>query len=234
MREDMASLIIIDSQGVRNIDLNDYRKETLLIGRNGNECDIAVASAYASGRHLYFIRKFGECFLCDEGSTNGTFLIKGENRVDIRKTGPYKLKEATSICYLGDGGHPGEEAILVFTTQNNGELKSVHLEQGNTLIGRSEDCDIRLLHPMVSRRHAVVSRNADIITIGDMGSLNGVLVNGVAVNKSVQVSRTAVVQIADTVIIIHNGYLLYFRSVSGVSVEVNHIEKRLEKAKNLK
>lgn len=80
MREDMASLIIIDSQGVRNIDLNDYRKETLLIGRNGNECDIAVASAYASGRHLYFIRKFGECFLCDEGSTNGTFLIKGENR----------------------------------------------------------------------------------------------------------------------------------------------------------
>lgn len=30
MREDMASLIIIDSQGVRNIDLNDYRKETLL------------------------------------------------------------------------------------------------------------------------------------------------------------------------------------------------------------
>ena len=233
MREDMASLIIIDSQGVRNIDLNDYRKETLLIGRNGNECDIAVASAYASGRHLYFIRKFGECFLCDEGSTNGTFLIKGENRVDIRKTGPYKLKEATSICYLGDGGHPGEEAILVFTTQNNGELKSVHLEQGNTLIGRSEDCDIRLLHPMVSRRHAVVSRNADIITIGDMGSLNGVLVNGVAVNKSVQVSRTAVVQIADTVIIIHNGYLLYFRSVSGVSVEVNHIEKKVGKGKKI-
>ena len=55
MREDMASLIIIDSQGVRNIDFNDYRKETLLIGRNGNECDIAVASAYASGRHLSLI-----------------------------------------------------------------------------------------------------------------------------------------------------------------------------------
>ena len=81
--------------------------------------------------------------------------------------------------------------------------------------------------------YAVVSRNADIITIGDMGSLNGVLVNGVAVNKSVQVSRTAVVQIADTVIIIHNGYLLYFRSVSGVSVEVNHIEKKVGKGKKI-
>ena len=34
MRENSFSLIIIDSRGVRNIDLGEYNKETVLIGRN--------------------------------------------------------------------------------------------------------------------------------------------------------------------------------------------------------
>ena len=233
MKEEVASLIIIDSQGVRNIDLNEYKKETILLGRNEKECDITVASKYVSGKHLYFIRKFGECFLCDEGSTNGTYILRGEKKVDIRNMGPYKIKEVTSICYLGKGGHAGEDAILVFTSQSKGEWKSVHLEEGNTWIGRSEECDIRLKHPMVSRHHALINKNAGIITISDKGSLNGVLVNGVAVNKTTRLPETAVIQIADTVLIVHNGYILFFRSVSGVSVEVNHVTKKVGKGKTI-
>ena len=50
MRENLFSLIIIDSHGVRNIDLGGYNKETVLIGRNEQECDITVASKYVSDR----------------------------------------------------------------------------------------------------------------------------------------------------------------------------------------
>lgn len=233
MRENSFSLIIIDSRGVRNIDLGEYNKETVLIGRNEQECDITVASKYVSGKHLYFIRKFGECFLCDEGSTNGTFLLRGEKKVDLRKTGPYKIKEETSICYLGRGGHDDDDAILVFTTQATGEWKSVHLEEGDTWIGRSDDCDIRIMHPMVSRHHAVINKNAGIITISDKGSLNGVIVNGVAVDRSVRLNGTSVIQIADAVMVVHNGYILYFRTISGVSVEVDHITKKVGKGKTI-
>lgn len=231
MRENAVSLIIIDSNGVRNVDLDEYKKETILIGRDENECDIAVASKYVSGKHLYFIRKYGECFLCDEGSTNGSFILKGEKRFDLRKLGPYKINEETSICYLGKGGHDSDDAILVFTTQGAGEWKSLHLEDGDTWIGRSDDCDIKIKHPMVSRHHAVISKNAGVITISDKGSLNGVLVNGVAINKLARLNGTSIIQIADAVMVVHNGYVLYFRTIAGVSVEVDHITKKVGKGK---
>ena len=86
---------------------------------------------------------------------------------------------------------------------------------------------------MVSRHHAVINKNAGIITISDKGSLNGVLVNGVAVDRSVRLSGTSVVQIADAVMVVHNGYILYFRTISGVSVEVNHITKKVGKGKTI-
>jgi DNA-binding response OmpR family regulator len=50
---------------------------------------------------------------------------------------------------------------------------------GAATIGRSEECDVRLLHPLVSRRHAAVSRETGRFIIADLGSRNGVTVNGV-------------------------------------------------------
>lgn len=48
---------------------------------------------------------------------------------------------------------------------------------GRTVIGRSPECDIFLDDVTVSRRHAELSRDADTITIRDLGSLNGTFVN---------------------------------------------------------
>ena len=86
---------------------------------------------------------------------------------------------------------------------------------------------------MVSRHHAVINKNAGIITISDKGSLNGVIVNGVAVDRSVRLNGTSVIQIADAVMVVHNGYILYFRTISGVSVEVDHITKKVGKGKTI-
>ena len=48
-------------------------------------------------------------------------------------------------------------------------------------IGRSRDCDIVLDDTGISRRHAEVRPGPDGWTIADLGSTNGVLVNGRAV-----------------------------------------------------
>ncbi len=53
------------------------------------------------------------------------------------------------------------------------------IEQGWTRIGRSATADIRLDHPSVSRRHAlIVSEQPDSLRVLDDRSLNGVFLNG--------------------------------------------------------
>ena len=51
------------------------------------------------------------------------------------------------------------------------------LENEETTIGRSPDCDVFLDDVTVSRRHAVVSRKGDELAIKDLGSLNGTFLN---------------------------------------------------------
>ena len=69
----------------------------------------------------------------------------------------------------------GVEPELV-TLDANGKQHSV--DKVSTLIGRSKDCDIRLTDPNVSRRHAEVRQEGASYWILDLGSTNGVTVNG--------------------------------------------------------
>ena len=51
------------------------------------------------------------------------------------------------------------------------------LEHERITIGRSPDCEIFLDDVTVSRKHAVIAKNADDFRIEDEGSLNGTFVN---------------------------------------------------------
>jgi len=61
-----------------------------------------------------------------------------------------------------------------------------------TVIGRSKRCDVVLADPNTSRQHAEVRRQADVYTLVDLDSTNGVFVNGRPV-------RTAVLQQGDLI-----------------------------------
>ena len=52
------------------------------------------------------------------------------------------------------------------------------LDRETTLIGRGEDCDVRIDDPLASRRHAAVRREPWRYVLEDLGSRNGTLVNG--------------------------------------------------------
>jgi predicted nucleic acid-binding Zn-ribbon protein len=58
------------------------------------------------------------------------------------------------------------------------ELRTVALTREWTRIGRSLVADVRFDDPTVSRRHALVVRQADGVRVLDDRSLNGVFVNG--------------------------------------------------------
>jgi predicted nucleic acid-binding Zn-ribbon protein len=69
---------------------------------------------------------------------------------------------------------PGE--YLLF--EQDGEMRAVALTREWTRIGRSLAADVRFDDPTVSRRHALVVRQADGVRVLDDRSLNGVFVNG--------------------------------------------------------
>jgi len=52
------------------------------------------------------------------------------------------------------------------------------------LIGRSQDCDIQLNDPNVSRRHAEIRQEETSYSIVDLGSTNGLEVNGQRVRQA--------------------------------------------------
>src|SRR3712207_2462721 len=58
------------------------------------------------------------------------------------------------------------------------EGKRMLVGSGGAVIGRSRDCDIVLSDPNVSRRHAELRANGRAWVIADLGSTNGVKVNG--------------------------------------------------------
>ncbi|HET9691209.1 MAG TPA: FtsK/SpoIIIE domain-containing protein, partial [Acidimicrobiales bacterium] len=69
---------------------------------------------------------------------------------------------------------------------------------GTAVIGRDRGCDIRLQDPMVSRQHAHL-HISDIAEVVDLGSANGIVVAGEAVDRAV-VRPGSTVQIGDTVL----------------------------------
>lgn len=60
---------------------------------------------------------------------------------------------------------PGAEAPIV-------------LQRPVLLVGRHPECDVRLDRPQVSRRHCCLAQAYDRLLIRDLGSRNGVRVNG--------------------------------------------------------
>jgi len=69
---------------------------------------------------------------------------------------------------------PGQ--YLIF--ERDGRTESIALEREWTRVGRSLAADVRFDDPTVSRRHALIVRQADGVRVLDDRSLNGVFVNG--------------------------------------------------------
>ncbi|WP_040282431.1 FhaA domain-containing protein [Tessaracoccus massiliensis] len=74
------------------------------------------------------------------------------------------------------------------------------------LIGRGSEADLRLNDPGVSRRHALISVTGDpdhpVITIEDLGSTNGVHVNGSRISKT-RIGEGARIEIGSTRMLVH-------------------------------
>jgi predicted component of type VI protein secretion system len=65
-----------------------------------------------------------------------------------------------------------------------GTAPLIVLQRPVLLIGRHLECDIRIESPKVSRRHCCLAMAYDRVLVRDLGSRNGVRVNGRTVDES--------------------------------------------------
>ena len=76
------------------------------------------------------------------------------------------------------------EAGQYLAFERDGETEAIALKREWTRVGRSLAADVRFDDPTVSRRHALIVRQADGVRVLDDRSLNGVFVNGERVEWS--------------------------------------------------
>src|ERR1700722_12451690 len=97
------------------------------------------------------------------------------------------------------------QAILVMF-RSDGERRSFSVTRDMTVVGRREDCDLRIPLGEVSRKHARLVRDGDTLRLEDLGSSNGTYLNGQRVQEAV-LSPGDSVQIGPVVFVLQiDGY----------------------------
>lgn len=104
----------------------------------------------------------------------------GMDLTDRSRPRPLILSRAGSDAVLETMAHTQE---LVVPVRLRYLAHDLEVPEGQFAIGRSSDCQLSLDDPLVSRRHAVLVVRGDSVEVEDLGSRNGVLVNGVRVEK---------------------------------------------------
>jgi hypothetical protein len=60
----------------------------------------------------------------------------------------------------------------------------INVNKDLVVIGRKEDCDVRLEHKSVSKMHCVLVKTDGLLLLRDLGSTNGTRVNGTRVRRA--------------------------------------------------
>jgi len=74
------------------------------------------------------------------------------------------------------------------------KTQSVSIVRDSVVIGRRQDCQLRLAHSLVSRRHCRLVKEGGTLRIVDLGSTNGTFHNGQRV-------RDAILEAGDQVVV---------------------------------
>ena len=77
----------------------------------------------------------------------------------------------------------GDSCLVVIAGTNLGKVYPI--KEDETLIGRSDDCDIECDDPLTSRQHAHLLHGDNSVTVTDLESTNGTFVNFKRIDKTI-------------------------------------------------
>jgi pSer/pThr/pTyr-binding forkhead associated (FHA) protein len=75
--------------------------------------------------------------------------------------------------------------VVLAMFRSDGDRRSFSLHKEQTIIGRREDCDLRIPLGEISRKHCRILQDGDSLRVEDLGSSNGTYHNGTRVQEAV-------------------------------------------------
>lgn len=160
---------------------------SLIIG-SATDCDIVLTHPFVSAHHCRLTLTANRFTLVDLQSTNGTFVngvrvlepihISPPDCItlgasvtlpwpDVMKYASSRNRRSSTLPLLPLGAPPAENSPTTVT-----------LRGSTVVLGRDPACDHVLDYPMVSWRHARITRTDTSYSVEDLQSSNGTFVNG--------------------------------------------------------
>ncbi len=193
----------------------------IAIGRD-TSCDIKLMGVGVSRRHAVVRCDAARPLVIDSGSTCGTSLDDTPvTEAVLRSDSVLTIGVNVLRVYIDD-------VSISFTLLNSGGDDSAlgGAEGGVIRIGRDTENDICLPHPMVSRFHAVVKKDADGLSVIDQGSANSTYVNGRSVGTR-SLREGDVVHIGPFKFYVKGGELRRADDLSKIRIEARALGVRL-------
>ncbi len=148
------------------------RTVVLSIGREPDN-DYVIDLLMVSGHHARVIwtGEPGKATIEDLGSANGTAVGSPDQKITRTNF------TASDTIYLGSYAVPAAQ-ILARIDRSIAPAPTLAFRGQSMVVGRDPACDWVIDLPMVSSRHALLTRSAGQALIKDLGSSNGTFVNG--------------------------------------------------------
>jgi ABC-type multidrug transport system ATPase subunit len=162
----------------------------ITVGRESDN-DVVLDYSMVSGHHARIV--FGDggaATIEDLGSTNGTAIGDPQRKI---KTAPLS---ADDVVYFGSLKVPASRLLSGHLSLGAAPSTTLSLRGDSMVLGRDPRADHVLDYPMVSWRHARLTRTSTGIFVEDLGSTNGTFVNGRRITGRVTVEPGDVIGLA--------------------------------------
>ena len=127
--------------------------------------------------------------------------VRNKRKIEEKKKAEAANGAIRSSEYLGK--LEGLSVELTVVDSNRIERKINTVIGGCYLIGRKKDmCELGIEDSQLSRQHCALSYEAGVLTIQDLKSTNGTLVNGVAITNPRAISSGDIIELGNTKIVI--------------------------------
>lgn len=197
------------------------------------QCEFVLRRNNVSDRQFTLSRQDGFWWVTDDAGTtwlNNRYLKKGErcalqpgdvlglntDNDDATQEITFRVEEIRSDTR--DGAPRRENTAAAVLRELDVQKKR------RVLIGRGEDCDVKLVSDRVSRHHCEILCRDGHFELRDLGSTNGTYVNGRSVRQAV-LQNGDVINVPTQVFAFSAGLLHYHEHQTGVSVQLLNVVK---------